>query len=45
MTTKVTVTCKWNEEERTLEYHFILDDKVKGVMKVLDLPENITANI
>ena len=45
MTTKLTVTCKWNKEEKVLEYHFTLDDKVKGVMKVLDLPENITTNI
>jgi len=45
MTTKLTVTCKWNKEEKVLEYDFILDDKVKGIIKILDLPENITANV
>lgn len=45
MTKKLTVTCKWNKEERTLEYHFTLDDKVRGVVKILDLPEKIATNI
>jgi len=45
MTKKLTVTCKWNKEEKVLEYDFILDGKVKGVIKILDLPENITANV
>ena len=45
MTTKLTVICEWNQSEKVLEYHFTLNDKVKGIVKILDLPENITTNI
>jgi len=45
MTRKLTITYEWNEKEKVLEYHFILDDKIKGIVKILDLPENIAANI
>lgn len=45
MTRKLTITYEWNEKEKVLEYHFTLDDKIKGIVKILDLPENIAANI
>lgn len=45
MTKKLTVICKWNKKEKVLEYRFTLNDKVKGIVRVLDLPENITASI